>query len=520
MVTLTKIGGDKEMNYDWIKSRAVSHADKVAIIDPLKKTEWTYKELNIRAENLANYLVEQGIKRGDRIGVFAPNDVGVLDHLFAAIKIGAIFVPMNWRLKPIEIQKVVEDSGMEYIAYATNHLDRLSKIPKEYIKYNLDEPEYQKIVDPSHHRPFESVDVKPDDIAMLIYTSGTTGRPKGVIHTHQSYTNNIFNEILSWNIYDEFVTIASAPMFHVVGFVDIVLPMLMAGGQTVLERYFNPETINDWIYKYKPNILVMIPTMYYGIIADPDFSPELIESVEKFVSGGSAPLPAVQEAFLKMGKVLVNAYGLTEVPLVTYNNNELAMENPGSIGRPVLNLKHKIVDEDLNEVPQGEMGELLVKGLNVTAGYWNLPEENENVFHDGYFRTGDMAIENERGELQIVNRLKELIITGGENVLPSEVEAILNKHPLVNDGVVVGYDNPKFGESVSAAIVLNKQAQGIENYEEVLDEYMTKNLAGYKTPKLYLVLDEIPQNSVGKPDQLELKRMMNEKAAKIEEELI
>lgn len=508
------------MNFDWIKSRAVSHADKVAIIDPLKNTQWTYKDLNIRAENLAHHLVEQGIKRGDRIGVFAPNDVGVLDHLFAAIKIGAIFVPMNWRLKPREIKKVVEDSGMEYIVYGTNHLDRLTHIPKEYIKYNIDEAEYHEIVDPNHHEPFESIDIEPEDIAMLIYTSGTTGTPKGVIHTHQSYTNNIFNEVLSWNMHDEYVTIASAPMFHVVGFVDIVLPMLMVGGQTVLERYFNPETINDWISKYKPNILVMIPTMYYGIIADPEFSPEMIESVEKFVSGGSAPLPAVQEAFLKMGKVLVNAYGLTEAPLVTYNNNELAKRNPSSIGRPVLNLAHKIVDEEMNEVPTGEMGELLIRGLNVTPGYWNLPEENEEVFHEGYFRTGDMAIENEAGELTIVNRLKELIITGGENVLPSEVEAILNKHPLVTSGVVVGYENPRFGESVSAAIVLNEQAQGIENYEEVLDEYMTKNLAGYKTPKLYLVLEEIPLNSVGKPDQLEIERMMNKKAAEVKEETI
>jgi len=240
--------------------------------------------------------------------------------------------------------------------------------------------------------------------------------------------------------------------------------------------------------------------------------------VEKFVSGGSAPLPAVQEAFLKMGKVLVNAYGLTGAPLVTYNNNELAKRNPSSIGRPVLNLAHKIVDEEMNEVPTGEMGELLSRGLNVTPGYWILREENEEVFHEGYFRTGDMTIENEADELTIVNRLKELIITGGENVLPSEVEAILNKHPLVTSGVVVGYDNPRFGESVSAAIVLNEQAQGIENYEEVLNEYMTKNLAGYKTPKLYLVLEEIPLNSVGKPDQLELERMMNEKAE--EKELI
>lgn len=505
------------MNFDWIKTRAVSHTDKVAIIDPLKGTEWTYEDLNIRAENLAHHLSEQGIKRGDRIGVFAPNDIAVLDYLFAAIKMGAIFVPLNWRLKPREVELVIEDAGIEYIAYGTNHLERLAGVPKEYVKYNVDEPEYNQIVDPSEHSPFESVDLELDEVAMLIYTSGTTGTPKGVIHTHQSYMNNMYNEILSWNMNDGFVTIASAPMFHVVGFVDIVLPMLMVGGRVVLERYFNHETINQWIYKYKPTILVMIPTMYYGIIADPNFKPSLIESVEIFVSGGSPPLPAVQKGFNKMGKVMVNAYGLTEAPLVTYNTNESAMKNPGSIGRPLMNMAYQIVDEDMNQVPQGEMGELLIRGLNVTPGYWNLPEENEKVFHNGYFRTGDMATENEEGELSIVNRLKELIITGGENVLPSEVEAILSRHPLIDSCVVVGYDNPKFGETVSAAIVLNKQAQGIENYEEVLEEYMVKNLAGYKTPKLYLVMDAIPTNSVGKPDQIEIKKMMNAKAREIEE---
>lgn len=500
------------MNLDWIKTRAFTHTDKVAIIDPFKKTEWTYEDLNIRAENLAHYLTEEGVKKGDRIGVFIPNDVAVLDHLFAAIKIGAIFVPLNWRLKPREVALVIEDAGIEFIAYATNHLERLENVPKEYIKYNIDEEEYNQILDPSEHTPFDSVEVELDDIAMLIYTSGTTGTPKGVIHTHESYMNNMYNEILSWSMNDEFSTIASAPMFHVVGFIDLALPMIMVGGRVVLERYFNHETINEWIYEYKPNILVMIPTMYYGIVADPNFKPELIESVNMFVAGGSAPLPAVQEAFQKMGKVIVNGYGLTEAPLCTYNSNEAAMINPGSIGRPVMNLSYKIVDEEMNELPQGEMGELLLRGLNVTPGYWNLPEENEKAFHEGYFRTGDMATVNEIGELTIINRLKELIITGGENVLPSEVEAILNRHPLVDSGIVVGYDNPRFGETVSAAIVLNKQAQGIEDYEAVLDEYMLKNLAGYKAPKLYLIIEELPLTSVAKPDRMELERMMNEKA--------
>lgn len=500
------------MNFDWIKTRAVSHPDKIAVIDPIKQTEWTYRELNIRAENLANQLVTEGVQRGDRIGAFVPNDIAVIDFFLASIKMGAVFVPMNWRLKPIEIGRVVEDAGLEYIVYATNHLERLTKVPQEFIKYNVDGPEYNQIVDPSHHEPFKSVDLQLDDLAMLIYTSGSTGNPKGVMHTHQSYSNNVYNEMLSWNITDEFITFASAPMFHVVGFNDVVLPILMTGGTVVLERYFNPQTINEWIVKYRPTLLIMIPTMYYAIIADPRFKPEMLESVGMFVAGGSPPLPAVQKVFQQMGKIIINGYGLTEAPLLSFNKQEYAELRPATIGRPVMNVAYKIVDEDMVEVVQGEIGELLVSGVNVTPGYWNLPEENEKAFRDGYFRTGDLATQNEHGEVTIVNRLKEMIITGGENVLPSEVEFVLSKHPLIKTAIVLGYHSPVFGESVSAAVILNKEAIGYEEFEEVLNEYLLKNLAGYKTPKLYLVLEELPQNSVGKPDRLELKRLMNEKA--------
>lgn len=500
------------MNFDWIKTRALTHPDKVAIIDPIKETEWTYKELNIRAENLANQMVRDGVQKGDRIGVNVPNDVAIIDFLFASIKVGAVFVPLNWRLKPIEIEGVIKDAGIKYIAYADNHYERLTNLPKEYLKYNVDHDEYNEIVDPSTHEPFKTVSHESDDMTMLIYTSGSTGKPKGVIHTHESYRNNIYNQIMSWSLTDETVTVAAAPMFHVVGFIDIVLPALMVGGTTILQRYFDHLQINKLIEKYKPTILVLIPAMYFGMIFDPEFSIEQWDSVEMFISGGSAPLPAVQDHFKQLGKIIVNAYGLTEAPLVTYNSNKAALANESSIGRPVMNLAHKIVDEEMNEVPLGELGELIIRGPNVTPGYYNLPEENEKAFADGYFRTGDLAVENESGELTIVNRLKELIITGGENVLPSEVEEVLNKHPLISQGIVVGYEHPKFGESVGAVVILNKDAKGYDNYKEILDEFMLKNLAGYKTPKFYLVLDEIPLNSTAKPDRLELQRLMNEAA--------
>ena len=249
--------------------------------------------------------------------------------------------------------------------------------------------------------------------------------------------------------------------------------------------------------------------MYYGIIASPDFKPENLMSVDLLVAGGSPPLPAVQKVFQQMGKIIINAYGLTEAPLLTFNTSQRANERPATIGSPLLFDEMIVVDDEMHPLPQGEIGELLVKGKNVTPGYWKLPEENAKAFHDGYFRTGDLAYLNEHGEMTLVNRLKELIITGGENVLPSEVEAVLTQHPLVKSAIVLGFEHPKFGESVSAAIMVNQDVEGADKFQEVLDQFCLEKLAGYKTPKLYMEIDEIPVNSVGKPDRLELSRMMS-----------
>lgn len=503
---------------DWIKVKAKTHGNKVAITEPSKDgVEWTFKDLNIRAENLAHYLKEElGVQKGDRVGAFIPNDVSVFDLFFASIKIGAVFIPINWRLKPTEIEGVIEDSGLKNIFYATDHLDRLSNINPDYIKLDVDKEEYQKIVDPSEHRPFDSIKSEKDDLVMLLYTSGTTGRPKGVQLTHRTYLANMQQQIASWDIETRHKALVSTPLFHVLGLVDSALPMLYTSAEIVLDRFFDIEKINTLISEYKPNVLIMIPTMFYGIIAGANFNATQLKEVEIMVQGGAPPLPKVNEAFDMFGIKIFNAYGMTEAGLVTVTTETLYDETPESIGTPIMNVDTKIVGEDGEVVNTGELGELYIKGDNVTPGYYNLPEENKKAFTaDGYFKTGDLARENKNGTLTLVNRSKELIITGGENVLPSEVEAVLSKHPLIRTAVVVGYENEKYGESVSAAVILNDDARNIDDWEETLNEFCLKNLAGYKTPKLYLELDEMPLTSVAKPDRLEIQRQMNEKAKKI-----
>lgn len=500
------------MTYDWIKTRSFFNRNNTAVIDPNKKTEWTYEQMNIRAENLANYLRDQGIGQGDVVGLFAPNDVSNFDFLFAAIKLGAVYLPMNWRLKPQEIAGVVEDSGVKTIFYGTNHLERLVDIPQELIALNVDSEEYDAIVDPSNHKPFESVTVEDDDLASLIFTSGTTGKPKGVMFTYKSLHHNMINEIITVGITSNDSTIAGAPMFHVLGYNDLVLPMLFAGGKVIIQRYFDSAEMNKFQQTYKPSVNVFIPTMYYGMLVAENFRPDQFSEARLLIQGGSAPLPAVQAKFEQMGLTLQNAYGMTEAPVTFVNPTENAKVKPMSIGRPLMFIDYRVIDENNEDVAAGEVGEIIIKGKNVMPGYFNNPEANEKSFIDGYFRTGDLGRVDEDGDIFIVNRLKELIITGGENVLPSEVEAILSKHPLVRQTIVVGYDNPQFGESVSAAVVLTEDDP---DFEEKLDKYMLENLAGYKTPKLYLKLDEIPLNSTNKPDALEVQRLMNAKAKEI-----
>lgn len=499
------------MNYDWIKTRATFDEPKAAVIDPFKGTEWTYQDLNIRAENLANYLQEQGVQRGDVVGIFSPNDVALLDLLFASFKLGAVYLPINWRLKTQEIESVIADSDVKLIFYSAKHLSSLEGIADERIHMDIDSKTYDDIVDPTHHRPFTTVSVEGDDLASLMYTSGTTGLPKGVMFSYDSFVNNPITIALTYKVYASYTTIISTPMFHVLGFNDLTIPLLMAGGTLVLQRYFNGESLNDLMAQYQPNFLIQIPTMYYAMLVADNFDLKNFANIEFLIQGGAAPLPTVQKKFVSLGIPIITGYGLTEAPLVSVNTAANNERKPASIGQPVMFTDIRIFDDHFEEAQVGEIGELGVRGNNVTPGYWNKPEETAKAFSGEFFLTGDLAKIDEDGDVYIVDRRKEMIITGGENVLPSEVERVLSEHPLVAQGVVVGYDSPKYGESVSAAVVLTEDDP---DFEQKLDAHMREHIAGYKIPRLYLKLTHIPLNSTSKPDKLEIQKYMNDKAQK------
>ncbi|EHJ08057.1 long-chain-fatty-acid--CoA ligase FadD [Staphylococcus simiae] len=497
------------MNFDWIKTRSDFDDAKPAVIDHTKHTEWTYQQLNARADNMAHYLTSQGIGKGDVVGIFAPNDVAILDLLFACFKMGAVFLPINWRLNPKEVAAIVDDSELKILFYAAKHLSSLNNVDQHLLHMDIDSQQYNDIVDPNHHEVFQATPVDPSDLAALIYTSGTTGSPKGVMFSYESFVHNGANLELTYKFNSNYVTIISTPMFHVLGFNDTVLPVLMTGGTLILQRYFNGEELNDMIAQYKPTFIIMIPTMYYSTLRASNFNPDNFKQMDYIIQGGSQPLPSIQQAFKQYGINIINGYGLTEAPLVLVNTPDNARRKPMSIGKAVMFVDARILDDSGEEVPNGEIGELAIKAKNVTPGYWHKPEETAKAFKNNYFLTGDLAKKDEDGDIFIIDRKKELIITGGENVLPSEVENVLAEHPLIDRCVVVGYEDPKYGESIAAAIILRQEDS---DFITKLNQHMRDKLAGYKVPKMYLPVTHMPLNTTQKPDKIAISKMMNERA--------
>lgn len=481
--------------------------DRTALIDPLKNKEWTYKEVNARADNLAHYLKEEGVVRGDRVALYAPNDISYFDVLLACIKLGAIFVPLNWRLKPIEIKKVIEDAKPKVIFYASQISKRLALVDQNLLSMDVDSEDYQGVCETSKDKAFPAELLELDFPVMLIYTTGTTGDPKGAIITHNGMINNSMNTVISWNITHHDITIASAPMFHIAGISGVIIPLLLNGGKVIIDRFFEGKNTNEMIKYYKPTMLFMVPTMYYGLISAENFHKDNLASVHTFVAGGSPPLQKVVDYFVKEKLPLINSYGLTEAGPNNFKlTGETALQHPFSIGYPSFFVEAKIVDDKDEEVATGQVGELLLAGQHTFSGYWNKTDETVKAFLGKYVRTGDLAKKDEKGLFYIVDRKKEMIITGGENVLPSEVEKVLNEHPDVKECVVVGYEHQRYGQSVGAAVV----PIGVKPSEEALDQHMSANLAGYKTPKQYLFLEGFPMNSVGKIDKREISRLLNQ----------
>ncbi|GEN45851.1 long-chain-fatty-acid--CoA ligase [Alkalibacillus haloalkaliphilus] len=509
-----------------------NYPDKTAI-NFLGK-DLTFQELFDSARKVANYLQSLGVEKGDRVAIMLPNTPQAVMSYYGALLAGAVVVQTNPLYTERELEYQMKDSGAKVIVCLDILLPRVNAIreetdlehvvttrikdylpfPKNVVQPILQKREYGIVVKPEHGGDthvwtnimddatveYEEHDLDPQkDLALLQYTGGTTGYPKGVMLTHGNLVSNtqMCQKWLYKTEYGKETVLGILPFFHVYGMTTVMILSVMMAQKMVLIPKFDVDNVLKAIHKERPTLFPGAPTIYIGLLNHPKLTKYDLSSIEACISG-SAPLPVeVQEQFEKVtGGRLVEGYGLTETSPVTHANFVWENRRAGTIGVPWPDTDAKVFNADSNEEqPVGEVGEIAVKGPQVMKGYWNKPDETEQSLKDGWFFTGDMGYMDEDGYFYIVDRKKDMIIAGGFNIYPREVEEVLYEHEGIQEAVVAGIPDPYRGETVKAYIVLKED---VELTEEELDQFCRENLAAFKVPKLYEFRDELPKTAVGK----------------------
>ncbi|MCF6092814.1 long-chain fatty acid--CoA ligase [Microaerobacter geothermalis] len=488
---------------DWLESRSRLTPEHTAVIDGETGEQWSYGQLNQRACHLAAYLRSLGIVKGDRIAYLSPNHISTFDFLFACMKLGAIFVPLNWRLSVHELNYMLHDCTPKLLTYHGS-LEALASELTVPFRLPVDKSDDGHLPRLDHH--FFSENVEEKDPLAIIYTGGTTGKPKGVLLSHRAISWNSINTILSWDLSAKDVTLTLLPMFHTGGLNALSIPILHMGGTVVLARGFDPVKTIRMINQYQCTIVLMVPTMYHMLIQTKEFEESGFPSMHTFLSGGAPCQHTIYQAFEAKGLAFKEGYGLTEAgPNNFFIDPSESRKKRGSVGKTMMYNRVKLVDSSGAEVKPGEVGEIMIQGPHVFSGYWNNPEATNETIIDGWLYTGDLGKRDEDGYFYIVGRKKDMIITGGENVYPLEVEHLLSQHPAVDEVAVVGLPDEKWGEVVTAVLVLKK---GASLTADQLKEYCSGQLGKYKVPKKFIILKELPKTPVGKIDKKEIMRSL------------
>ncbi|MFY0543741.1 AMP-binding protein [Brevibacillus sp. H7] len=493
----------------------------------------TYRELLTMSYQFANALKKRGVKKGDRVSIMLPNSPQAVIAYYGALFIGATVVMTNPLYTERELTHQLNDSGAETIItldllykrvmnvkpstplkrlIITSVGDFLPFLKKLFyplvqrrqghnpqVEYSGEVEPFLSLIKESATNPVKTEIAPETDLALLQYTGGTTGVAKGVMLTHSNLIANAIQcQATLYKLKRGRERILGAlPLFHVYGMTTVMNMGISMASEIILVPKFDVKQILDSINKWKPTLFPGAPTMYIALINHPDLKKYDLSSIEACVSG-SAPLPVeVQQRFEELtGGKLVEGYGLTEASPVTHSNPIWGHRISGSIGLPWPDTDCRILDPATGEeLPQGEIGELAVKGPQVMQGYWNRPEETAAAMRDGWLLTGDMAYMDAAGYFYIVDRKKDMIIAGGFNIYPREVEEVLFEHPAIQEAAVIGVPDPYRGETVKAFIVLK---QGRQVTEDDLERHCRQRLAAYKIPRLYEFRSELPKTMVGK----------------------
>ncbi|MBI5651286.1 MAG: long-chain fatty acid--CoA ligase [Chloroflexi bacterium] len=501
---------------DYLGRREIYSPDKLAIIDAGKNPELrlTYREWNARVNRLANWLRDSArIGKGDRVAILARDGIEHLDCFYACAKLGAIHTALNWRLHWRELLTIIHDTTPQVLIYSDDFKSQVAEINRELqiTNYELQflhidgipgSLHFETTFQSSPATPVTCESLEAEDIACLLFTGGTTGSPKGAMISHRMICWNVLNTVIHDVRHDD-IYLNVFPLFHTGGLFAYTSSQVVFGNTAILTRQFDPAQILDLIQRERVTVFAGVPTMYQVMLTAPNFKTADLSSLRFCTSGGAPlPVPVVEEYTREKGIRFKQGFGMTEYgPGLFALAPEDAIRKAGSIGRPNFFIDVRVVDDDNRELGAHQLGELVLKGPSRFSGYWGHPEI-EVVDDEGWFHTGDIVRYDDEWYFYVVDRKKDMYISGGENVYPVEIEAALYKHPAVHMCAVVGIPDPKWGEVGTACVVLKP---GMTATEAELLAHMQNHLAKYKVPKNVAFVDTLPLSGMGKILRRELR---------------
>ena len=499
---------------DIVKKHSFYTPDKVAMI--IDDREYTFRELNERTNRVANFLIGNGIGKGDRISVLLLNCSEFMEVYFAAAKIGAIFVPLNYRLAPAELEYQLNDCGSrllvfhdEYTAAIEAIRSRVSVEKDKYVVVGDDSPvwavKYEDAISKySFGEPEPEDPVEWDDPQAIMYTSGVTGSPKGALLPHRKTLFNALNSDFSIMLGPGDIFLSSLPLFHSGGLFIVATPTLFRGATFITYKKFDPQKLLKNIEKYRVTVFFALTTMLNLIVKNENLDDYDLSSLRLFLGGGERTSLAMLEEFAGKGLYMQTGFGQTENSLLLFLHEKDTVRKMGSLGVPMFFCDVRICDENGRFAGPGKVGEIVVKGPTVMLGYWNRPEDTSRTIVDGWLHTGDLGYHDEEGYFYFVDRIKDMYRSGGENVYPAEVEKILVGHPKIMNVSIIGVPDEKWGET-GKALVVPKDGEAI-TLEEI-HEYLNGKVARYKFPSRMELVDGFPMTESGKVKKSAIKEM-------------
>lgn len=497
----------------WLTQHALRNGQRTALVDDVGGAVTTYSQLETRTNQLAAALDANGVQRGDRVAMLLLNSPQMMEIYFAVAKLGAIAVPVNFRLHASEVAYALEDSGSSFLFHSTAFAELAAgatadnrRIQRSVTVPTLAERattsgggsagDYEEFLAGGSPERVER-EISHDDICVLMYTSGTTGRPKGAMLTHGNFFYNAVNGMgFDSGLGRTDITISAAPLFHIGALGVHTLPFLFIGAQVVITEAFAPDAWLEAVSRHRVTKAFLVPAMWAAVAQSGALQTADLSTLRSGISGG-APCPiTVITALREAGMEFTEGFGMTETaPIAACLQPEDVVAHAGSIGRPAQFNDFRIVDEEGVQVPIGEVGELCVRGPNVFIGYWNKPDETAKALRNGWFHTGDLAHVDEEGFYTLVDRKKDMVITGGENVYPIEVEQVMYQHPEVREVAVIGVPDAKWGERVMAVVV---RTEGASVDADGLRQWTRGRIAHFKAPSEVVLVDELPRTATGK----------------------